>query len=232
MITKEEIEELKTIEPSEQKLIEFIARLNFNYGGGEVLSFEQMKSFLKEGMHKTESIDMLSMFIDTVRMLKLIGKNTNEVIGLNENAIIELHNKISLEYAGEIDGIKKTEYQKSVNPFKDFSGDYDKIRVELISTLEELNHEGSSMNHCIATYHDIITNKQYVGFRVFNKETNERLTLGCYRQDKQLIFNQLKGYGNSPAQKNSCVAIIEFCKLKNIPIMQNDAFDLMAGFYN
>jgi len=233
IISPKEIEELKIIEPVEKDLREFLAKLHFNYGGGEVLSFEHIKSFLKEGMHKVESADMLSIFIDTVRTLKLTNQNINQVIGLDAKSIVDLHDKITAEYVnGELDDLKDSQYKKAVAPFLDFTGDYENIRIELISTLEELNTEGSSMNHCIATYHDIITNKQYVGFRVFNKETNERLTLGCYRQDNQLIFNQLKGSWNSPAQKSSCLAIVNFCKLKKIPILTNDAFDLMPAFTN
>jgi hypothetical protein len=85
------------------------------------------------------------------------------------------------------------------------------------------------MNHCIATYANIISEKKYVGFRVFNKENSERLTLGCFRKDNELFFNQLKGNSNMPASKESCQKIIEYCEKNNITINPVSCFDLMPA---
>jgi len=232
VIQAEELEILKTL-ATEDEIKKFFNELNYNYGDGEVLNFKQIESFFKNNIHKKIEEDMLNLFIDTIRMLRLVGKSEDEILGLNSDEVIFLHDEISSDYSGEVDEIKKDEYEKSVAPFVSFSGEYGKIRIELIATLEELNKEGLDMNHCIATYHDIIINKQYIGFRVFNLETEERLTLGCYRlNDNKLIFNQLKGFGNSRAGKDSCLSIIDFCNKKSILMSPRESVDLMPAIFN
>ena len=232
-ISSDQIELLRTI-ASEEELEKFFSRLNYNYGGGVVLSFEQIQSFFKNGMHKNTSTDILTMFIDTVRILRLVSKDENEVIGLDETSIMSLHDKLSSEYAGTVDSAKSLEYEKAIAPFNNLSGNYGKIKIELIRSLKELKHEGARMQHCIATYDDIIIRKQYIGFRVYNKNNGERLTLGCHRLENSnvLYFNQLKGVGNHPAKKDSCLAIIEFCKEKDIKITESEIFDLIPAFQN
>ena len=230
VVQPEEFEILKTL-ATEEEIKKFFNELNYNYGDGEVLNFKQIESFFENNIHKKTEEDMLSLFIDTIRMLRIVGKNEDEIIGLDSDGVIFLHDEISSNYAGEVDELKKSEYIKSVAPFVKLTGVYGKLRIELIATLEELNKEGSSMNHCIATYHDIIINKHYIGFRVFNTENNERLTLGCQRLDNRLFFNQLKGWGNSRAKKDSCSDVIEFCNLNEISIPKNNAYDLMPAFF-
>jgi len=227
MISNKQIQELTSLATPEELDI-FFTRLNYNYGGGEVLSFKQIESFLEKKMHTTTTVDMLTVYVDTIRMLRLLKKDENEVLGLDENSIKSLHDKLSSEYGNTITEIKSAEYKESIAPFINLTGDYGTVRVELISSLKELNDEGSSMNHCIATYSDIIIRKQYVGFRVINKENKERLTLGCLRgpNSNLLFFNQLKGWGNSPASKESCNGIIEFCDLNKITIPYSESFDL------
>jgi|ERR1035437_547767 hypothetical protein len=228
-ITPEELEALRWL-ASEDELKRFFFQLNYNFGDGEVLNYKQIESFFKNKIHKKTEEDMLTLFVDTIRMLHLVGRNKDEILGLDSDGVIFLHDELSDDYAGEVDDLKKVEYEKSVAPFVDLSGDYDDIKVELIATLDELNKEGSSMNHCIASYHDIIINKHYIGFRIFNKKTNERLTLGCQRLDNKLYFNQLKGWGNNQARKDSCISVIDFCNSKKIMIPQGDVYDLMPAF--
>jgi len=234
VIQPEELEILKTL-ATEQEIEDFFNTLNYNFGDGEVLNSKQIESFFKAGFHKEfkGSDNILETFIDTIRMLRLIGRSEDDILELDRDSVYDLHNELSSNYSGEISELKKSEYIKAVAPFVDFTGDYGKIRIELIATLDELNSEGSDMNHCIATYHDIIINKQYVGFRVFNLETEERLTLGCYRlDDNSLIFNQLKGWGNSRAGKDSCLSVIEFCNNKKILMTPRESIDLMPAIFN
>lgn len=227
VITPEELEVLRWL-ASEEEIKRFFSQLNYNYGDGEVLDFKQIESFFKTGLYKKTEKDALTLFIDTIRMLRLFDRNEDEILGLDFDSVLNLHNELSYDYSAP--ELRKAEYEKSVAQFIDLSGDYDNIKVELIATLEELNKEGSSMNHCIASYHDIIINKHYIGFRVFNKKTNERLTLGCQRLNNNLYFNQLKGWGNRPAKKDSCTSVIEFCNLKKIIIPKGDVYDLMPAF--
>lgn len=232
-LTPEQVEIIKQYS-TEEEIEKLFLRLNYNFGGGEVLSFKQTESFFSNYMHKNENLDMLNIFIDTIRILRLVGQNENDVLGLDESAVIKLHNALSSEYLNVIDEAKSIEYTDSVSPFNHLTGDYGHIKIELISSLTELQHEGASMQHCIATYDDIIIRKQYIGFRVHNKFNQERLTLGCHRDvsSNKLYFNQLKGLGNYPAKKDSCLAVINFCKQKEIIIPESELHDLLPAFQN
>jgi hypothetical protein len=233
-ITPEQVEKLKMYS-TEEEIEKFFLRLNYNFGDGEVLSFEQIQSFFVQGMNEpsVSGKDWLTIYIDTVRMLKLYDKDVNEVLNLNKYSVEILHNKLVSEFKtdGSFDIKISKEFKEAVAPFVNLSGTYGHIKVELIATIEELNNEGSTMNHCIASYYNYVIEKHYIGFRVFNDKTNERLTLGCYRLENSntLHFNQLKGNGNWPAKKDSCLAIIDFCNQKDIKILDSEAFDLLPA---
>lgn len=230
-ITEEQVAILKEY-ATEEQIERFFSRLNYNYGGGEVLNFPQIESFFKGDMHKNTSTDILTVFIDTIRILRLVDRKEEEILGLDETSVMSLHDTLSSEYGKTVDSAKSAEYEKAVAPFQNLTGNYGKIKVELIRSLKELMHEGSRMKHCIATYDDIIIRKQYIGFRIYNKNNGERLTLGCYRAENsnELYFNQLKGPGNYPAKKDSCLAILDFCKEKDIKIPESEVYDLMPAF--
>lgn len=229
-ITKEQMNILRKF-ADEEYLVHFFTRLNFNFGGGEVLSFKQINSYFENDLHKNSNTDMLTVFIDTIRVLRLLKQDEDDILGLKDTEVMILHDKLNSEYSGTVDEVKAAEYEKSMIPFIPLTGDFKNIRVELIKTLKELNHEGSRMQHCIATYSDIMIRKQYVGFRIYNKASGERLTLGCFRDDSnKLYFNQLKGVGNYPAKSDSCKMIIDFCEQKNITLMHQEVHDLMPAF--
>ncbi len=236
-ITPEQVEKLKPYS-SEEDIEKFFFKLNYNFGDGEVLSFEQIQSFFAQGMNEpsVSGKDWLTMYVDTVRMLKLYKKDINEILNINKYSVEILHNKLVSEFKtdGFLDKKIAKEFKKAVTPFVNLSGTYGDIRVELIATIEELNNEGSTMNHCIASYYNYVIEKHYIGFRVFNDKTNERLTLGCVRtqttEDYNLIFNQLKAWGNHPAQKDSCLSVIDFCNKNQILIQESDVFDLLPAF--
>lgn len=236
-ITPEQVEKIKPYS-TEEDIEKFFFRLNYNFGDGEVLSFEQIQSFFAQGMNElsVSGKDWLTIYVDTVRMLKLYNKDVNEMLNLNKYSIEILHNKLVSEFTtdGSVNEKIAKEFKKAVAQFADLSGVYGGIRVELIATIEELNNEGSTMNHCIASYYNYVIEKHYIGFRVFNDKTNERLTLGCVRAQNskgcQLYFNQLKAYGNHPAKKDSCLSIIEFCKQKGVIIPESEIFDLLPAF--
>ena len=236
-ITPDQIEILKEF-ASEEDIEKFFLRLNYNFGDGEILSFEQIESFFAQGMNEPSMSgkDWLTLFIDTVRMLRLYDGNENEILNLNKYSVEILHNKLVSKFKtdGSLDKKIAKEFKKAIAPFVNLSGTYGDIRVELISTIEELNNEGSSMNHCIASYYNYVIEKHYIGFRVFNNKTNERLTLGCVRrqepEENQLYFNQLKAWGNHPAQKDSCLSIIKFCEQNEIILQETEVLDLLPAF--
>ncbi len=241
-LSTEQVKALRKL-ATDEEIEKFFIKLNYNYGGGEVLDFTKIESFFFNGLHKNVNTDILTLFIDTVRILRLMDRDENEVIGLDSASVMILHDKLSSEYVGTVDAVKAIEYEKAVSPFNSLTGNYNfnssdgnysRVKIELIRSLKELNHEGSRMQHCIATYDDIIIRKQYVGFRVYNKNNGERLTLGCYRMpnSNELIFNQLKGVGNSPAKKDSCLSIINFCNEKDIKIPDSEIFDLLPALSN
>ncbi len=231
-ITPEQVEKIKSYS-TEEDIEKFFLKLNYNFGDGEILSFEQIESFFAQGMNEpsVSGKDYLTIYVDTIRMLKLYKKDVNEILNLNKYSVEILHNKLISEYKtdGSFDKKISKEFIESVAPFVNLSGTCGDVRVELISTIEELNNEGSTMNHCIASYYNYVIEKHYIGFRVFNDKINERLTLGCVRKDSQLFFNQLKGVGNFPAKKDSCLAIIDFCKKKNILIPDSEVYDLLPA---
>ena len=236
-ITPDQIEILKEF-ASEEDIEKFFLRLNYNFGDGEILSFEQIESFFAQGMNEPSisGKDWLTLYVDTVRMLKLYKKDVNEILNLNKYSVEIFHNKLVSKFKtdGSLDKKIAEEFKKAVAPFVNLSGTYGNIRVELISTIEELNNEGSSINHCIASYYNYVIEKHYIGFRVFNDKTKERLTLGCVRrqepEENQLYFNQLKAWGNHPAGKDSCLSIIKFCEQTGIKLQETEIFDLLPAF--
>ncbi len=236
-ITPDQIEILKQFS-TEEDIEKFFLRLNCNFGDGEILSFEQIQSFFTQGMNEpsVSGKDYLTIYVDTVRMLKIYGRDENEILNLNKYSVEILHNKLVSEFKtdGSLDKKLAEEFKKAVAPFVKLSGAYGDIRIELIATIDELNHEGSTMNHCIASYYNYVIEKHYIGFRVFNDKTNERLTLGCVRRQEsekhQLYFNQLKAYGNHPAQKDSCLSIIKFCAQNGIILHESEVSDLLPAF--
>lgn len=233
-LSKEQIETL-TKYCSEADLEKFFFHLHFNFGDGQVLTFEQIEAFLKSGLYVNP--EMLQMFIDITRMSLLLPeteaapyKNYDEICQ-SEEKLVSVHDELITHHKPVIDAKLAEKYIEAMTPYQNFlKEDFEDITVELIATLDELNHEGSFMNHCIATYYNIVINKQYVGFRITNNTNEARLTLGCIRHNDDLYFNQLKGWGNHPADKESCIQVIKFCKKHHILITEPHIHDLTPAF--
>jgi len=197
----------------------------YNYNQIHSLTPRQILSFLQSGLNKSNQ-DNLTLFIDTIRMIRM----SNDVkykdgidyasICVNEETLKIFHDSLVKEF--EVIDNKETAklFEEAVIQFKSFEHNQDGLKIELISSLSELNNEGAGMNHCIATYVNMFTEKKYIAFRVYYN--NERLTLGCVRNENdQLTFNQLKGYGNAPASSKSCDVIVKYCEKNNINIDRN-----------
>lgn len=221
---------------SKENLDKFFDKLYSSYGDGQVLTDKQIIPFIKSGLHKSEN-DLLGAYVDTVRMIRMVNDEKYKTgidysaICSSEEILINVHDELVANHKQVFDEKVAEKYLDAMVPFQKFlKEDCGKITIELIATLAELNHEGTFMNHCIATYFDIIANKQYVGFRVTNNDKEERLTLGCIRHNGELYFNQLKGWGNHPASKESCLETIEFCKKHHIIITEEHVHDLMPAF--
>jgi hypothetical protein len=233
-LSKEQIESL-TKYCSQGDLEKSFFYLHYNFGDGQVLTFEQIEAFLKSGLF-TNPV-MLQTFIDIIRMSSLLEETEAapykdyDAICESEEKLTTVHDELITKHKPVIDAKLAEQYLEAMVPYQKFiKEDFEHITVELISTLNELNHEGSFMNHCIATYYNIVINKQYVGFRITNNSNQARLTLGCIRHNDDLYFNQLKGWGNHPADKDSCVQVIKFCKKHHIQITEPHIHDLTPAF--
>lgn len=216
---------------SNKKTVEdFLLRLNTNYGGGEVLTYEHILDIFNKKYYKEES-DWLTMYVDTVRMLRI--KNIEELYILGAENLKEvegLHYNISrnINASEEISKLYIETVKQFLKLNQTISGEGFKARFELIATAEEMQEEGSSMEHCIASYVNYVSSGQYIAFRVFEENTNGRFTLGLYRNVEGfgLIFDQLKGRRNCPANIPACLATVEFCKKNSITVCVETDYDL------
>lgn len=227
-LTNKQSEELEQF-ATPKEIEDFIFRLNNSFGDGEVLSYEHIYNIFSKEFNKNSEEDCLSLYIDTVRVLNFIKENgASELLNCNDWKNIKfIHDE---KTKADSFNIPKAMYEKFANVleiYKPLTQRVDGVLFELIGTLGEIQYEGKVMEHCIASYHYIVMNKQYVGFRVSNHNNHERLTLGCNRNaDDTLVFNQLKGNGNSPASAESCKVVIEFCKRNNIQMNLEHDYDL------
>ena len=72
------------------------------------------------------------------------------------------------------------------------------------------------MSHCIYTYLDRVVNRDYIAVHVQHIISNERATLGLYRKNGSLEFDQLKGYRNSRATREMIEGVLEFLEINKI----------------
>jgi hypothetical protein len=233
-LSKEQLGKLNEY-AKDSDLEKFFLNLHFNFGDGQVLNYEQIEAFVKSGLCNDH--ESLQFFVDIVRMSSLLEevesqpyKNYNDICSSKEN-LKNVHDELISHHKPVIDSKLAEQYLSAMVPYNHLKKEeFEHITVELISTLDELNHEGSFMNHCIATYFNIVINEQYVGFRVTNNNNEARLTLGCIRHNNELYFNQLKGWGNNPADKDSCIQVVKFCKKHHIHITEGHIHDLLPAF--
>jgi predicted metal-dependent hydrolase len=90
------------------------------------------------------------------------------------------------------------------------------VELTVVPTLEDLNKEGMMMSHCIYTYLDRVVNRDYIAVHVQHSISNERATLGLYRKNGSIEFDQLKGYRNSRATREMIEAVLEFLDINKI----------------
>jgi hypothetical protein len=228
-LSKEQHDELSSMS-DEKTVVSFLSRLNTNYGGGEVLKYEHMFDIFTKKYY-IEDDKWLTIYVDTVRMLRLISEGEFYVLSsINYLGLRRLHNALAKQI--KIDEALAPIYVNEVSQHSELnqtiSGGGFKTRFELIATIEELKEEGSSMEHCIASYANIIASGHYIAFRVFEEETNGRFTLGLYKNAEGfgLSFDQLKGTGNSPANVQTCLATVEFCTKNGIRVSPEMDYDL------
>jgi len=228
-ISKEQYDKLVSF--SDEKTVgDFLTKLNTKYGGGEVLQYEHMFDIFSN-KYFTEQSDWLTTYVDTVRMLRLANIDGLYILETENFREVEvLHYNISRNINASEEMSKL--YVEAIKQFlklnQTISGEGFKARFELIATAEEMQKEGSSMEHCIASYVNYVASGQYIALRVFEENTNGRFTLGLYRNADGfgLVFDQLKGKRNYPANAPVCLATVEFCKKNNIKVRVETDYDL------
>lgn len=217
---------------NEEWLDSFLFTVSMKYGAGEVMSYEHMLDIFTKKYSEAGEIGWLTMYVDTIRMLKLAEKDATLIFEpKNIEELIKLHDELSKNFS--IDKMLVPLYLKAVKPFlklsQSVSGQGYNTRFELIKTVDELQHEGDSMEHCIASYANYVASGNYIAFRVFEDDTNGRFTLGLHREGSELLFDQLKGTRNHPASVPACQATLEFCNKNGISVAvehNNDLFPI------
>jgi hypothetical protein len=211
---------------NKEVLDSFFKYLYNNFGEGKILPDEHIENIIKKELYILGSPILVEYYIDTYRILELMGQDTNVLINeIEREDLLGYHHNIAKEFKAGSDKFLEKKYEIQISPFNIYSFENEDYKVEPIKTIQELDWEGKYMNHCIATYRFIIAEGEYVGFKFFNKNSWERLTLGCHLRNGKLIFNQLKAHSNYPASDESRKFAIEYCKEMKIEC-DEDSYDL------
>ena len=134
----------------------------------------------------------------------------------NNKELKEIHDDLAARY-GAIKDVKKAEfYKKATKELEIMNTVIGDIALTVVPTLEDLNKEGMMMGHCIYTYLDRVVNRDYIAVHVQHIISNERATLGLFRKNGGLEFDQLKGYRNSRASREMIEGVLEFMDINKI----------------
>ena len=121
-------------------------------------------------------------------------------------------------------------YKKAISAFPHLNTIIDGIRFQIIPTLEDLEGEGKSMEHCAFLYQERIREQNFLILCVQNIISSERATMGLYRKDLELTLSELKGFKNSKATNKIIYAAIKFCERNNIiPLNRNSDLVVTVG---
>jgi hypothetical protein len=166
---------------------------------------------------KGQSTDYLHLYIDTLNTMRLLELSDNYIYRIkNYKELKEVHDDLASRY-GAIKDAKKAEfYKKATKELESMNALIGDIELTVIPTLEDLNKEGMMMAHCIYTYLDRVVNRDYIAVHVQHVISNERATLGLYRKNGSIEFDQLKGYRNSRATGEMIEAVLEFLEKNKI----------------
>lgn len=183
-------------------------------------TLKNIKHILDRDIDETQKgqiSDYLHLYIDTISSMRLLELNDNYIYKIKNNAELKtVHDDLAARY-GAIKDAKKAEfYKKAAKEFSNLNTIVEDVEMTVIPTLEDLNKEGMMMNHCIYTYLDRVVNRDYMPVHVQHTISNERATLGLYRKDGGLEFDQLKGYRNSRASREMIDAVLKFIEINKI----------------
>lgn len=90
-------------------------------------------------------------------------------------------------------------------------------QFELITNVDELIKEGNEMAHCALTYAPDILNDEYLIYKVTDRFSKERVTLGVRKNDWAMELDQVRGLSNTkPSDRilNTCFDFIKHIKQK------------------
>lgn len=220
MIDKKLLEKYESIE----EIDNFFNYINYNFGEGEILPEKHIENIFKKKItHPT----LAEYYIDTYRTLEMMSKDTNVLFEINKEDLLGFHHQIIKEFKIDSDSHLEKKYKEQVSLFEHYYCDEKKYKIEIIRNIKELDWEGKYMNHCIATYRYIVSKGEYIGFKFFNKNSWERLTLGCRNIEGDLVFDQLKAHSNYPASQESRKFVIDYCNKMKIKYNLDFNYDLM-----
>ncbi len=147
---------------------EFVAAYDFylsNCVGDEVKEHILSNySYAKINNYLTKQKTNATMLNDYIRLLKLLKYPVNKDTLLPNN-LINMHNKLTEEYNKKQENERK-EAQKGFNKFlkqfhdKQWVDDKLGLFMRLPKEIDELNIEGSTLHHCVATYKQSVIDKK------------------------------------------------------------------------
>lgn len=170
-----------------------------------------------DDVQKGQGTDYLHLYIDTMNTMNLLELQDNYIYRIKNNKELkEIHDDLAARY-GAIKDAKKAEfYKKATKELEVMNTVIGDIALTVVPTLEDLNKEGMMMGHCIYTYLDRVVNRDYIAVHVQHTISNERATLGLFRKNGGLEFDQLKGYRNSRATREMIEGVLEFMDINKI----------------
>lgn len=166
---------------------------------------------------KGQSVDYLHLYFDTLNTMRLLDLADNYIYRIKNNKELkEIHDDLAARYGAIRDAKKAEFYKKATKELEHMNTIIGDVELTVVPTLEDLNKEGMMMSHCIYTYLDRVVNRDYVAVHVQHTISNERATLGLYRKNGSIEFDQLKGYRNSRASRELIEAVLEFLDVNKI----------------
>jgi len=232
ILKKNEIEELIQ-KYSTSKVYNLLNQiLSKNYNNDINLSYKNIEHILKNSFEKVKNLnsysnDFLTIYLDTIRVIDLLGLKEKTIFKCKDFiSLKEMHDDYSARFNSMKD-IKKAElYSSSVKEFLGLNCTIGDVEFEVVSTSERLNLEGLKMQHCIYTYLNRICEKRYLAINATHLITKEMATAGFVRNGSKLNLEQLKGFYNSRATEEMIMCVIEFCNKKDCIKMGNSIYDL------
>lgn len=200
----------------------------FSYIGEDCdLPKKHLCNIIDKNITSNYSNVLVQYYIDSYRILEMKNSDTDDLLNVDNSTLLQYHQNLSNNFKIDKNKFYNENLKKNKEKYNHLLNFYtNEYEIEIISSVEELEWEGKYMNHCIASYINIILNEKYIAFRFLNRTNFERLTLGCKIIGNNIFFEQLKAHSNYSASEYSKDLIKKHCEEKGI-IINNFAYDLI-----